>query len=171
MARGDYVQTYAGALAQGAASTVLNALAQGQSPGAMLRERFPSLPGNVLGALVTNLSRTDTVHAQTARARDTARASGVDSSRIVVVPNLLVQAEYTVIYTIVTAAGEELKLPIVVQNLPAGSSEGQILAAAAAPAMMLTAELNPRCAEIIVEGQAPGTQIESVEIVRIRIRA
>ncbi len=60
MARGDYVKTYAGAIAQNAgflAQAVLGSGGSGSAAVEALQATFPSLPGNIAGLIIGNAGR------------------------------------------------------------------------------------------------------------------
>jgi hypothetical protein len=158
-------------------------------------ERYPDAAAQALGAIALGQSIADTLQAQnrsmsravavqfartvgsSAAARElrqaapqTAAAAGIPADRVQVDLGLPVPSEYTVIYVITDADGTEHRIPVVIQSLPAGATEAQIIAAADdAAALLLPTDISPVIAEGVEAAQEAGSVVEETIIVRARI--
>ena len=163
------VSRYASERYPDAAETALGAVAIGAPIADTLQAAFPTMSRSV----AVQFARTVGSSGEARQIRNapvaTAEAAGIPADRVTVDTGLQVQAEYTVIYTIEGFDGSEYKLPVVVDTLPHGSTEEQILAAADLAASVMTDDDFPQYETELEEARTEGTQILSSEIVRGRI--
>lgn len=163
------VSRYASERYPDAPAVALGAIALGHPIADTLQDAFPTMSRSVAVQFARTVGSSGEARQLRQAAPQTALHAGIPADRVTVDTALPINAEYTVVYTIEDVAGNEYKIPIILTNLPIGSTEEEILAAADVAAAVLTEEDAPQYEEEITEARRPGSTVASVEIVRVRI--